>query len=388
VIEVTDQKVYLGSCDTYEVDRLEQLLWQGLEKLGGEPVVQPGQRVFLKVNLLMKRRPEEAVTTHPAVAEAAARVVKALGGIPVIGDSPGGPMTEQSLRASYRISGMEEAARRSGAELNLDLSVREVSCPDGVVSHSFRCLDAVCRADAVWSLCKLKTHGMLTFTGAVKNLYGVIPGLTKAEYHYRFPSKLPFCDMLVDLCSCIRPTLSIMDGVVAMEGDGPSGGTPRPMGVVLMARDPYVCDVAACDLIGFSREQVPLWLQAAQRGLSPEDAQGLLYVGEQPQRFRVTDFRRPSSMSITFVGGVPRWLRGPLFDLLSPKPSIVAEKCVGCGQCARACPAHTITVEGGRAVIHGEKCIKCYCCHELCPERAVRIRRGLLQKFIGQGGAG
>ena len=209
-------KVVLKYCPEYTAD-VELRLREGLVELGGmSTFVKPGQKVLLKVNLLMKKRPEEAVTTHPSVVEAMVHLVQEAGGIPIIGDSPGGPYTVNSLQAIYTRSGLREVAERTGAILNEDVGQTTIHNPEGKLTKSLTITNCALQADVIIPISKLKTHGMMTFTGAVKILFGVIPGLLKAEYHLKMFKVDDFADLLVDIATYIKPALSIMDGVVGV----------------------------------------------------------------------------------------------------------------------------------------------------------------------------
>jgi len=215
--------ISLLRCEDYEYDKVKEAIDRTFDNLGGiSKYIKPGMKVLLKINLLMKKKPQEATTTHPVFVEALTRAVQEAGGIVTIADSPGGLYTEKALKGVYSICGIEETAKRTGAILNYDTGFEEVSFPDGKITKSFMVIKPVIDADLIITVPKLKTHGMTLFTGAVKNLFGVIPGTYKAEYHFRMPDKKDFCSMLVDLCQCVKPSLAIMDAIVGMEGNGPS----------------------------------------------------------------------------------------------------------------------------------------------------------------------
>jgi uncharacterized protein (DUF362 family) len=200
------EQVSVIKCDNYEPEKVYDAVARGLELLGDRSqFVKPGMRILLKCNLLLRKKPEEAATTHPEIAAAVARWVKEAGGIPIIGDSPGGLYTERALRGVYRACGMEEVAARDNIELNYNVEEVEVSHHEGKIIKSLTITKAVEDADAVINLAKLKTHGMTLYTGAVKNLLGVIPGTTKAEYHLRMKRLEDFSDMLVDISTYVKP---------------------------------------------------------------------------------------------------------------------------------------------------------------------------------------
>lgn len=368
-------KVVLKYCPEYTAG-VEEILREGLQELGGMAAfVKPGQRVLLKVNLLMKKRPEEAVTTHPSVVEAVVRLVQEAGGIPIIGDSPGGSYTASALQGIYARSGLKEVAERTGAELNLDIGQEVVSHPEGKLVKSLTVTKSVIDADVVIPLSKLKTHGMMTFTGAVKILFGVIPGLLKAEYHLKMPDVRNFADLLVDIATWVKPTLSIMDGIVGMEGDGPSAGKPRSIGALLISEDPFALDVAATHLIGLKPEKVPTILAARERGLVSRIEEVKL-SGDARTLWRIQNFVIPKAASVNFIDMVPlpQNVKTFLLNRVRPRPVFQHDLCVGCSDCVKNCPPKALVLnEKNRPQIDLEACIRCFCCQELCPHQAVEI---------------
>lgn len=377
-------KVVLKYCPDYTMD-VEQHLREGLAELGGmSAFVKPGQKVLLKVNLLMKKRPEEAVTTHPSVVEAVVRLVQEAGGIPIIGDSPGGPYTVSALQAIYTRSGLREVAKRTGAILNEDVGQTTIQYPEGKLAKSLTVTNCVLDADVVIPLSKLKTHGMMTFTGAVKILFGVIPGLLKAEYHLKMFKVHDFADLLVDIATWVRPTLSIMDGVVGMEGAGPSAGKPRNIGALILSADPFALDVVATDLIGLKPEKVPTIMAARVRGLTSR-LDELQLKGDSRSLWRIQDFLIPKAVSPNFLDMVPLPRNVKMFVLnrVRPRPIFEHETCVGCSDCVNNCPPKAITMnENQRPIVDLEACVRCFCCQELCPHQAVKLFRPWLGRTL------
>ena len=232
-------KVSIIKCDSYELNQVEKALENSLRLIGDlNHYIKPGMKVLIKCNLLMKKKPEECTTTHPAVVEALVKKLQAIGAVPIIGDSPGGLFTPRLLKGIYAATGMADVAQRTGAQLNYNTNAIEVSYPEGEIVKKLTVMEVLNEVDAVITVAKLKTHGMTLYTGAVKNLFGVIPGMTKAEYHLRMNKVEDFTQALVDICQYVKPVLSIMDGVIGMEGDGPSAGTPRKIGAILAATIP------------------------------------------------------------------------------------------------------------------------------------------------------
>jgi uncharacterized protein (DUF362 family)/NAD-dependent dihydropyrimidine dehydrogenase PreA subunit len=319
------------------------------------------------------------VCTHPEVVKAVVQLVQEAGGHPVIGDSPGGPFVPPWLRAVYHTSGMSEVARQTGAELNWDLAYTHVSHPDGLRIKALEVGDFVTKADVVISLPKIKTHGLMQLTGATKNLFGVIPGTIKAAYHAKFPQPEAFADMLLDVLDLIRPALTIMDGVVAMDGPGPSAGDPFPLGTILAGVDGVALDVVAADLVGMDVHSVYPLRAAMTRGLTSGQAGDTHIVGDSLGDSRVAGFRAPETREPSQgVGSIVGRIVNQWF-VAAPSTN---GNCTGCGVCVTNCPVDCILLTGGRAHMDLDTCIRCYCCHELCPERAIDLRKPWLGRVL------
>ena len=341
-------------------------------------------KITVKPNLLMKRRPEDGTTTHPSLVEAVIRRVQKVSDAQItIADSPGGPFTRAALEGIYKASGMEEVARRTGAVLNYDTGSTHVPNPEGELCKAFDLINPIAGADFIISICKLKSHCMTGLSGGVKNLFGCIPGLTKPEFHWRYPQERDFCGMLLDLCGTVKPGITFVDAVVSMEGDGPSSGDLRQTDMTLCATNPYELDLVLTKVIGRQPEDIPLVDCARERGLCPSSADGVELCGDPLRTF--ADFRMPRSRTVDFVSSIPRPLRGicePIIRrYLTPRPKVLKNKCVGCGKCAESCPAHTIAIVDRKACIDRSKCIRCYCCHEMCPIHAIQVKRSKLLKL-------
>jgi uncharacterized protein (DUF362 family)/Pyruvate/2-oxoacid:ferredoxin oxidoreductase delta subunit len=339
-----------------------------------EAFVKPGQRVLLKPNLLSAKDPMRAITTHPMLVEAVAEEVRRVGGNPFVGDSPGGAV--RGIRRVWTNTGMEEMARRAG----LELVNFEASGSKGINfgPYTFYIAKPVLEADVIINLPKLKTHSLTLLTCAVKNMFGVMPGFRKGEQHKLSPKPVEFARMLVHLYKLVPPSLTIVDGVLAMEGNGPSSGQQRWLKMLVAGGDAVAVDAAVGRLIGLPDGFVDTTRIATEMGLG-EGRVGLLnIVGEAADRV-VEGFMLPSNRVYKLV---PR----PLVKLLAPlvrvKPVILPDKCVGCGFCADSCPVKTIAKEGKVYKINDKHCVKCLCCHELCPESSIEIRLSWLARFF------
>jgi uncharacterized protein (DUF362 family)/Pyruvate/2-oxoacid:ferredoxin oxidoreductase delta subunit len=381
--------VVLDTCEAYEKERLDACLDRVLTHFGGmEAFVRPGMRVLLKPNLLNAKKPADAATTHPAFVEAVARAVMKAGGVVTIADSPGGPYAIPWLKRVYASTGMEDLANRTGAKLNFDLRVEEVDLPRGILLKKIRLLKPIVDADVVINLAKLKTHLMMVYTGAVKNMFGAIAGTEKADYHARMHDYDRFATALVDIHLATRPTLNLIDGITAMEGAGPGSGTPRHLGVVIASLNAFDADAVAQQLVGIPWEKVPVMRAGHAAGrFMPEELQVL---GKSVSSLSCQDFDVPS-LHMREKGAVPKkTLLSMLAAVTRPRPVIDQRRCIRCKRCQAACPVKTIhTKPDGALKVDSASCIRCFCCHELCPEDAIDIRRGLLSRIlVGPGLAG
>lgn len=365
---------------SYEDELLYEAVKQQFELLAVKDELKPGMKVLLKPNLLMKRRPEEFTTTHPSVAGAVARVLQEYGITDlVLADSPGEPYAGPLLSGIYNAAGFTAASEAFGFSLNNDTGYREKVRMENTLCKQFYLINPVLEADYIIDLCKLKTHGMVGLSGAVKNMFGCIPGLMKPELHFRFPEEERFCEMLVDLCETVRPNLIVVDAVDSMQGDGPSGGTLLHTGMLLAGKNPYDIDLMLCNIIGFEPEKIHTVRIARNRGLSAGSADELTVLGDTPALF--PDFVKPTSHDVNFSNSMPKWIPKRILNHFASKPKIIQKGCIGCGKCAESCPAKTIELKARKATIHYDNCIRCFCCHEMCPVKTIEIKRSRFYRF-------
>jgi len=338
-----------------------------LAHLGGwSALVQPGQKVLVKPNLLSDATPDQAITTHPELVRQVVRGLKAAGAIVQVGDSPAGAM---NLEQVWHKTGIGEVCTSEQVPLLAFERGGTRQVPrDGYV---FAVANAVLEADLIVSLPKVKTHSLTTLTAAVKNFYGVLPGYQKAQLHKACPKPRRFCRLLRAVHAAMPPNLSIADGVIGMDGDGPSGGTPVRLGFLAVSTDAVALDLALCQALRIDPRRVPYLADVhtapfERRGSTPD----------------VSRFDLPSGS-----GRLLQLFPEPLLRLAMPlvwiRPAF-NEQCVFCGRCAAACPARALIVtHGKRPVLNHRKCIACCCCHEVCPAHAIRMRRSPLLRMVG-----
>ncbi|MDD5952594.1 MAG: DUF362 domain-containing protein [Oscillospiraceae bacterium] len=370
-----NRPVYLADCPSYTETAVQSAVDAIFTSLSLDRLIQPGMQVVIKPNLVMKSKPEAAIITHPMVVAAVGKRVKALGARVLIAESAGGPYNPVALKSTYSVCGYETMARECGFDLNLDCGYRSVEAPHGVQCKAFPIIDPIANADLLIDIAKLKSHCLTGMSGAVKNLFGSVPGLMKPEFHCRFPDKQDFGRMLTDLCETVKPRISIVDGITAMEGNVPSGGQPRHMGVLLGGENPYNVDLIGAKLISMEPSKIFMLQSAMERGLCPARAEDVPLLGDPLEQHIVKDFVQPESKSNDFIDRVPKLFRPLAEKLATPRPKIRTKDCGGCGKCAESCPQHTIEIIDRKAVIHYNQCIKCFCCHEMCPSKAIDIKR-------------
>ncbi len=371
-----NSKVSVEKCDNYDETAIFNAVKNCIDAIGGiEKFVKMGTKVFIKVNMLMARTPEMVTTTHPQVLKAVAKLVSEAGGQIVVGDSGGGLYTQATLKKAYKTCGYEDVANEIGFLLNYDIGAKLISAPDGVICNEFNFINPYHDAEVYINLCKLKSHAMTVFSGAVKNNFGLIPGLEKPQMHYYYQSLDKFSTMLVDLAFLAKPTLSIMDAVIGMEGDGPSAGEPRKVGLILGSQNVFALDLVASDIVGFSADEIETVKQSIERGLCPATTDELEICGTDIEEVRLNDFKRPESKNVITFSQIPKFLRKPLEKIMAPKPKVVFADCVACGECMRSCPVAAIKIENKKAIIDYKNCIKCFCCHEMCSYKAIIIKK-------------
>ena len=373
-------RVSLIGCRSYEA--AAEAVERALEPLGGiEAFVKPGQRVLLKPNLLSASGPEAAVTTHPEIVRALVGLVKAAGGMPAVGDSPG----LQSARRVAERCGILAVCEEEQIEL---VEFDEEIQVDNKIPGPYKKLQlarAALDVPVVVNLPKLKTHVQMAMTAGVKNLFGCVVGKGKAQWHFKAGADRDlFAEALLGIYGTIAPALTILDGVVGMEGDGPAGGRPRKFGLVAAAADAVALDAVAARLAGFRIEEIPLLAAARAAGVGRTDLAEIEVLGDEIAPF---DPPMARSRGQSTFWSLPRPLRRFAKRHLIPKPVIIRERCARCGRCAEACPQDAIARAERGMAIDRAKCIACFCCHEMCPERAVDVRRGpvlrALEKFCG-----
>ncbi len=380
-------RAVVGLARAVSYDAIEELMAamrQALAPCGGMGAfVHPGQRVLLKANLLGPARPDEAVTTHPEFVRAAIRLVKEAGGRPFVGDGPGVGDTMLVLKAT----GMLQVLEEEGAEPAVFAETSVYENESNILLKRLPLTDWLSRCDVLITLPKLKTHVQMGYTGAVKNQFGLVPGAAKSQYHFRFQDRNRLADLIIDINRTGRPALALMDAVVAMEGKGPSGGNPRPLGLVLASADLPALDVVGCTLIGFPPDDNPLNMAARRAGWGTTRLEDIDVCGISLSEARCADFalvRKP--VSILRLLPLPPFALRFIRRQFAPRPVINPALCRKCGRCARGCPVTPAAInpwaDTAADRLNDRTCIRCYCCHEFCPVKAIDLKKSLLARCL------
>jgi len=368
-------KVSIVKCEDYTPSNVLRAVKEAVDLVGGiERFVAPGQSVLVKPNLLSPKPPQAAVCTHPTVVESIVGLATGAGGKCSIGDCPSiAGDSPQGYERLLEITEMSEVVRRTGiTSIRLDDSCEEREIPDAKVYRRMPVSGALGEVDALINVPKFKTHELTLMTGAVKNLFGCVPGRRKIASHLQAGCNPEmFAQILVDLLRTVRPALSIMDGIVGMDGQGPAAGRRRSFGVILASADPVALDAVACHIAGFDPMIVPTLRLANEQGVGVADLSRIEIVGASVEEVRIEDFLLPPRGDI--ISRLPKPLYRMLRNHLVRKPVFIREKCTACRTCALGCPVDAISGEGKNLRIDYSRCIRCYCCQEVCPEEAILL---------------
>ncbi len=374
-------KVSLVRCQSYDDKEVYIAVKQALDLLGGiAAFIKPGQKVLLKPNMLGTYPPEKGVTTHPSILSAVIKLVRDCGGLPFVGDSPGFDDAEKS----FALCGYKKVCEENNIPYVIFAIPQEVKIPDGIRFKSLKIAKEALDADIIINLPKLKTHHLTGITCAVKNMFGCIPGLMKSEYHLKIPGQEDFCLLLLDLLQAVKPTLTVVDAVVAMQGEGgPVGGELINLNLISASNDPIALDRVICQVIGEDPMKITTNKIAMDHAISPKEIE---ILGEKVENVACKDFKKILMLPKgTFPG--PLVIQNYLSKILSEKPTLIESKCIHCKICQKVCQSKAISFPINIPIYNYDKCIKCFCCLEMCPEKAIVAKRDkigqLLIKFAG-----
>lgn len=374
-------KVALVKCCSYEQAEVLSAVSRAIELIGGTAQFKIQGKTLLKPNMLAADPPEKCSTTHPEVFRAVAKIFADEGMTLTYGDSPA---FHSPLSAAKKI-GIAAIADELGIELADFENGEDVFFEEAMQNKKLLIAKGILDAEQVISIPKLKTHGFQKMTGSIKNQFGCVPGVIKGEMHVKLPSAVDFSKMLVDLNNYVNPSLYVMDGIHAMEGNGPRGGSPLAMNVIIVSTDPVALDATVCRMIDVDPELVPTTKMGQEAGMGTYISDQIELVGDPIEMFTIKQFdvdRKPIRPYN------PSAMMRIVNNITVPKPYIIEDKCVKCGVCVLMCPVpeKAVNWENGDKksppVYNYNKCIRCYCCQELCPESAIELDVPVLRRLF------
>lgn len=378
-----EKNVFIYPCNNYDLTKIDTAYEHILINSGLLDFVKKGMKIGIKLNLVSSAKPEKAVTTHPQLVKQLCKLLIERGAIVTIGDSPGNLFTEGVLKNVYKETGMLEVLD-TGAKLNYNVTTSKTNAK-GSVLHTLDVSNWLLEQDVLINYSKLKSHGMMSLSASVKNMFGCVPGILKPEYHYRYPSHPDFANMLIDLNEHYKPVLNIIDAVIGMEGNGPTQGDPRPIGLLMASKSPYALDLVASKIIGLEIKHVHTLNESIKRGLTPSKVEEL-NLNYPIDEFLIKDFKNilpGKNMEFNkFKGPLGKILSKFISKVLTTKPKVKKTECVGCKVCANICPVKAIEMKNNIPNINRKTCIRCFCCQEFCPKGAMKVNKNIIVKLL------
>lgn len=378
-----ENKVYWYNCEKYDEKLITEAYQEILVDNGLLDFVTSGMKIGIKVNLVGNFGPDKAATTHPLLVKKLCELLIDRGAIVTIGDSPGGLFTETILKSIYKGTGFL-ICEEVGAKLNYDVSTSQLKVEKQVV----KTLDVsnwLLEQDALINFAKLKSHGMMALSASVKNMFGIVPGVLKPEYHYRYPNHDDFANMLIDINEVFDCKLNLIDGIIGMEGNGPTQGEPRYIGAILASRKPYPLDVVACKIIDLDIDNVYTVSESIKRGLTANYDE--IILNKPIDDIIIKDYKnilpgKSMEFSEKFKGPFGKIINPIIAKVLTVKPKVKKKECIGCKKCANICPVNAIEMIKKKPVINRDKCIRCFCCQEFCPVGAMKAHKNIIVKIL------
>ena len=373
--------VSFAKCETYDFEQVFAAVRKAVDLIGGiSAFIKPGEKILLKPNLLSAKEPERHITTHPEVVRAMIRLVREAGATPLLGDSPGGAI--KGVARVWEQTGMKKLADEENVEL---VNFETIGAVEKNIHHpaikAIYVSKAVFDCDGIINIPKLKTHALMVFTGCIKNMFGIVPGLRKAEYHKLAPFPDEFGHLLGEIYILIKDKirLNLVDGIVGMEGNGPSSGELRKMDVIVAGADGLAVDTAITAMLGFKPKRIEPFEYLRKKKAGEDDLAKIDMLGDRGS-INIQKFKFPDNWYLALV---PKFIVRILAKFVWMKPFIVQERCTNCMMCVNSCPVKTITVEPGKKpVVKWDGCISCLCCHELCVYNAIDLKSSPLAKIL------
>ncbi|MFA5144592.1 MAG: DUF362 domain-containing protein [Candidatus Omnitrophota bacterium] len=368
--------VSVVKCNSYESALVEEAVKKGVGLIGGIPAyIKPASRVLVKPNLLMAKEPECGIDTHPEVVRAVIKILKEINCQIFVGDGPSiWDKQAENVDKVYERSGIKRVCQQENVSL-VEFNKRRWRGKFPLTSWLDDC-------DYLLNVPKLKTHELTVLTCAIKNLFGLVSGTYKTELHKKYFDKEDFAGILVDVYQEAKPALTIVDGITAMEGDGPAtGGKLRSLNLLFASPDAVSVDSVAALIMGFNPLDILTTKEAAKRGLGIADTNSIEILGEKLEELRIEPFLLPVTSSLR--KNIPRPIINLAKKLIKYYPYVQRDNCIRCAACIEACPNQAISMKNKRPIFDYSKCIACFCCQEACPASAIKVKKSPLAKILG-----
>lgn len=372
-------QVAIVTCSTYNQEELFPKVREAIELLGGiAKFVKPHSKVLVKPNLLMAIEPQRAITTHPEFVRSVVKLLQEIGCKIYLGDSPS-VLEDNSddIQNLYERTGMKKIAGEEKAEL--------VVFNKRFMRGYFPLTQWIKECDCIVNLPKFKTHEYMILTGAVKNLFGLIPGTFKLECHKNFYQPEKFANMLLDIYEEVKPAISIVDGISGIEGNGPAtSGIKRDFGLIVAGQDAVAVDSVLARIMDTPAEYVYTLKEAARRNIGVTVVEDIELKGNALSSCVVERFKLPeTSLKRTIKNNLPAPIRNILKRLITFHPKIDSDLCRLCEACVKNCPQKTMSNKEGKIIIDYSQCISCFCCREVCPYAAIGMKKSFLARMLG-----
>nr|MDO8135452.1 DUF362 domain-containing protein [Candidatus Njordarchaeum guaymaensis] len=376
-------EVAVVKCSSYDYGEVKKAIYSSINMAGGIKSLHIGSadRVLLKVNLLAARKPEEAVTTHPTVAKALIEYFQDAGADVVLGDSSAAGPVE--TRKALKVSGIEQVANETKSKAsNFEAEgFARIPAPKGAMRLSEMYIaKPVLDAQLVVSVPKLKNHNLTKFTGALKNLFGTVPTATRMKLHALGNIRY-FSQGIADIVSATKPGLAVMDGVIGMDGNGPSYGTIKKAGIIVASRDSVALDAVCSSIVGYNENEILTTFEASSRGLGHGALRDIQVKGLDVRGLNLS-WDKVKTMPLDMV---PSRLFKMMIGLVYTRPKLIKANCARCATCASHCPAHAIRLDP-YPVLDYNRCLRCFTCNEICPNGAYELRKSFLARVLGHMG--
>ena len=371
-----NSEVSIVKCDSYDPGLVSQRVKQAVDLLGGvSAFIKPGSKVLVKPNLLMAKEPEFGIDTHPEVVRAVIRLLKQIDCRIFVGDGPSvwGKHID-NIEGVYELSGIKKVCESEGVSL--------VKFDKRRWRGKFPLTTWLDEVEFVVNLPKFKTHGLTLLTGAIKNLFGLVSGTYKTELHKNHFKREDFAKIVVDVFEAAKPSLTVVDGIIAMEGDGPAtSGKLRALNLILAGNDCVSLDSVMALIMGLKPFDVLTTKEASGRNLGIADIRNISILGERLEDVTGRPFILPTASPIS--KNMPAVVIKLAKKLIKYYPCVEQDNCLKCSACVRACPNEAVKIDNDRLKFDYKKCIACFCCQEVCPASAIKIKKSLFAKMIG-----